>query len=126
MTSYNPLDRDSDPFRPPAVSILVGCLHCQEVYDSYRIEWRIEGSADGKRHGFWCCPIPGCDGKGFCFDIFPLDPNYEDEYGRVWVYDDEEDTDEEEDGFELPPQSERNGSKLPGHDEGLPWEADRP
>src|SRR5438552_1727941 len=25
--------------------------------------------------GFWCCPVPGCSGTGFGFDILPVDPN---------------------------------------------------
>ena len=35
-------------------------------------------------------PHPGCDGKGFGFDIFPLDPDYRDENGdEMWVHGDE-------------------------------------
>jgi hypothetical protein len=90
-------DNDSnpnhDPFGPPAVSTVVQCLHCGEQYDSYRIEWRVETGADGKQHGFWCCPIPGCDGIGFGFDILPIDPNYRDENGG-WCGGDDEDDDE--------------------------------
>ena len=77
----------SDPFYPPEISILVGCLHCGQEYDSYRIEWRVEKTCDGQSHGFWCCPIPGCDGKGFGFDILPVDPDWRDERGG-WVSDD--------------------------------------
>ena len=74
------------------------CIHCGEEYDSYRIEWRVERDADGKAHGFWCCPMPGCDGKGFGFDIFPVDPEYRDENGELmWCSDDEDDDDEFED-----------------------------
>ena len=47
------------------------------------------------KRGFWCCPIPGCDGRGFCFDIFPTDPEWRDEHGeRVWVDGGEEDLDD--------------------------------
>ncbi len=89
MDEYDFTDPANDPFGPPATSILVACVHCGEEYESYRIEWRIETDAGGKRHGFWCCPIEGCDGKGFGFDIFPVDPEYED--GRFqWIEDDEE------------------------------------
>jgi hypothetical protein len=88
---YDPLDGSTDMFRPPEISTLVGCLHCGQEYDSYQIEWRIETDADGKPHGFWCCPIPGCDGKGFGFDIFPVDPDYRDENGELmWCSDDNE------------------------------------
>jgi hypothetical protein len=98
--THDPLDPENDPFGPPAVSTVVECLHCGQQYDSYRIEWRIEECADGKPHGFWCCPIPGCDGKGFGFDILPIDPNYRDEHGG-WVHDDEDDEEElEEDEAE--------------------------
>lgn len=93
-------DNDSnpnhDPFGPPAVSTVVQCLHCGEQYDSYRIEWRVETDADGKQHGFWCCPIPGCDGIGFGFDILPIDPDYRDENGG-WCGGDDEDDDFEYD-----------------------------
>jgi hypothetical protein len=97
MADSNALDPASDPFHPPATSTLVSCLHCGKEYDSYRIEWRILETADGRPHGFWCCPIPGCDGKGFGFDIFPVDPDFHDERGG-WVYDDEaEESDATED-----------------------------
>jgi hypothetical protein len=95
MASYDPLDPDRDPFRPPAIPTLVGCIHCGQEYDSYRIEWRIEPDAEGRPHGWWCCPIPGCDGKGFGFDILPVDPNYQDERGG-WIHDDEDIEDDEE------------------------------
>ena len=92
--TYNPLDPDADPFKPPAIPTEVACLHCGREYDSYLIEWRVETLHDGSQHGFWCCPTPGCDGRGFGFDILPTDPEYQDERGG-WVMDDEE---EEEDG----------------------------
>jgi hypothetical protein len=88
MAEYDPFDSESDPFKPPATSTLVSCLHCRQEYDSFRIEWRVLRAVDGKPHGFWCCPIPGCDGKGFGFDIFPVDPDFQDERGG-WFYDDE-------------------------------------
>ncbi|MCI0479771.1 hypothetical protein L0Y59_04455 [Candidatus Uhrbacteria bacterium] len=76
------------------------CIHCGEEYDSYRIEWRVERDADGQEHGFWCCPIPGCDGMGFGFDIFPVDPDYRDENGELmWCSDEDEFEDDDfEDG----------------------------
>lgn len=93
--SYDPLDSASDLFKPPAVPTLVRCIHCGNEYDSYRIEWRVLTSRDGP-HGFWCCPMEGCDGKGFGFDIFPVDPEYRNENGeKMWV-DDEEGDDEDE------------------------------
>jgi hypothetical protein len=83
------LDPDTDPFKPPAMPVVVFCLHCQEVFDSYLIEWRVFRGDDGSPMGFWCCPTPGCDGRGFGFDIFPVDPEYRDENGeRMWCADD--------------------------------------
>jgi hypothetical protein len=83
---YDPLDQDADPRKPPAVPTEVFCLHCQREYESYLIEWRVETDADGKPHGFWCCPTPGCGGRGFGFDIFPTDPEYQAE-NFSWVWD---------------------------------------
>jgi hypothetical protein len=92
--AYDPLDPQSDPFRPPEISVEVSCLHCGQEYDSYLIEWRVETCSDGQKHGFWCCPTPGCDGRGFGFDILPTDPDYQDERGG-WFNDDEDDEGEE-------------------------------
>lgn len=118
--SAGPPDRDSDPFGPPELSTQVHCLHCDQEYESYLIEWRVYTDADGSGHGFWCCPIPGCDGKGFGFDIFPTDPDYFDEEFR-WVHNDEEEDadDVESNGFhdgdtERPPETDAG-------DEDVPW-----
>jgi len=108
------LDPESDPFKPPAIPTEVGCIHCGEEYDSYRIEWRIFTLDDGRQHGFWCCPILGCDGKGFGFDIFPTDPEYRDENGETMYVDtdDEENGDEDDTDFDngelTPPANEPN------------------
>jgi hypothetical protein len=113
------LDPDDDPFRPPRRNTEVGCLHCGEVYDSYRVEWREEAGRDGKPEGFWCCSTPGCGGVGFGFDILPTDPDWEDEEGRGmgWVGDDD---DEEDDGL---PDDPLTGGSPPKHDsdEDIPW-----
>lgn len=79
---------ENDPFAPPAVATEVRCLHCGETYESYLIRWEERETERGIR-GFWVCPIPGCDGAGFGFDILPTDPNYRDENGG-WVYFDDE------------------------------------
>lgn len=89
MASPSKCDRYDDPFRPPEIPTMVGCLHCGEQYDSYLIEWREMRDTDGHAHGFWCCPTPGCDGAGFGFDILPTDPFYRDEHGG-WVHDDDD------------------------------------
>lgn len=95
------LDPEADCFKPPKIPTAVHCIHCHEEYDSYRIEWRVFAEADGERHGFWCCPMPGCDGKGFGFDIFPTDPEYRDENGERMGFFSDDDEYEEEDGAEL-------------------------
>jgi hypothetical protein len=69
-----------------------------------------------------CCPTPGCDGIGFCFDIWPTDPEWRDEHGnRVCFFDDEEyDEDEDfpEDDAEFPHESDSdaNGQNRPPPD----------
>lgn len=90
---------ETDPFRPPAIPTEVFCMHCQQEYESYLMEWREEIADDGRRDGFWCCPTPGCDGKGFGFDIFPIDPDYCDEHGQPMSPFGEEE-DEEGDEFD--------------------------
>jgi hypothetical protein len=95
--AYDPLNPDHDPFGPPAIPTLVHCIHCDNEFDSYRIEWRVEYDVNGHEHGFWCCPMPGCDGKGFGFDIFPVDPEYRDENGELMWCSDEGDEFEEDD-----------------------------
>jgi hypothetical protein len=72
----------ADPFRPPKANCRVYCMHCEEKYDSYRIVWREFEREGDTKEGFWCCPIEGCDGKGFLFDIHPTDPNWEDDEDR--------------------------------------------
>jgi hypothetical protein len=91
------LDPTNDPFGPPEVSVEVECLHCGQRYQSHEIEWRIDTDADGSLHGFWCCPMPGCDGMGFGFDILPTDPSCRGEHGG-WVHCDDDEYDEEECG----------------------------
>ena len=59
-----------DCFRPPDEAVQVECIHCGNEYSSDAIVWRSVPGKDIK--GFWCCPIPGCDGVGFQFDIFPV------------------------------------------------------
>lgn len=102
-----PADPDvpvKDGMHPPTIPEMVHCIHCDEEYDSWRIEWRVLEYPDGTTHGFWCCPIPGCDGKGFGVDIYPVDfpPDgcWKDEDGREiqMVWDDDEEDGEEGDG----------------------------
>lgn len=100
--AHDSLNPDNDPFAPPVISTVVHCIHCGEEYDSYRIEWRIERDADGQSHGFWCCPMDNCDGKGFGFDIFPVDPEYRDENGELmWCSDGSDEEDEFDDDEDI-------------------------
>ena len=91
--SINPDDERSDGMQPPSIPTEVFCLHCQQEYSSYLIEWRIEMNHRGEPHGFWGCPIPGCDGRGFGMDIWPIDPDYvgEETGERMHDFDDDED-----------------------------------
>lgn len=90
---------ETDPFRPPAIPTEVCCLHCGHEYESYLIQWQEQLDQRGEVHGFWCCPTPGCNGKGFGFDIFPTDPEYCGEDGEpMWGH--EEDESEFEEGGE--------------------------
>ena len=123
MTSYDPLNAETDPFHPPAIPTLVGCLHCGEEYDSYLIEWRVKPDINGKPHGFWCCPTPNCGGAGFGCDIFPCDPEYRGEDGELmWCADAEGEDDEFDDDlideFLDEPPSDRKD--YPG-DEAIPY-----
>src|SRR5262245_39268875 len=96
MTGYDPLNAEADPFHPPTIPTMVGCLHCGEEYDSYLIEWRVQKDGDGVVRGRWCCPTPECDGVGFGFDIFPCDREWRDENGELIWCDDEDDDDYED------------------------------
>jgi hypothetical protein len=127
---FNMLDPDRDVFKPPKISTLVHCLHCNEEYDSYRIEWRLMTDNKGRPYGQWCCPISGCDGAGFLFDIFPVDPDYRDEEGNlVWDVDDDEsdEFDEEWDDDDLPdlpddlPGEGKPGRKSPADEDDIPF-----
>ena len=79
-----------DCMKPPKESVLVHCLHCGKEYESYEIVWvPFADDAPEEKHrlpGIWSCPIDGCDGAGFCFDIFPVDEDYVDpETGeKIW------------------------------------------
>ena len=86
-----PKEAVEDPFRPPDEPCMVRCLHCGQEYLSSQIVWR---------DGFWMCPVEGCGGAGYQFDIHPLDSS-------LWGGDEEEDEDDDEDEpfFGAPPPS---------------------
>jgi len=80
-----PKEAMEDPFKPPDEPCRVRCLHCGREYSSSQIAWRTVGG-----QGFWCCPMEGCDGAGFNFDIFPIDSDF-------WDDEEEEDQDDQDD-----------------------------
>jgi hypothetical protein len=92
-------DSSHDPFAPPKTPCEVQCVHCGESYESWHIEWRDEPDA-AVTGGAWCCPTPGCDGVGFGFDIFPVDPAWTDENGEHLIaqFDEDDEDDDEDDG----------------------------
>lgn len=116
-------DPRSDPFAPPEISTEVCCLHCGETYDSWQIEWRMMPDNEGGEHGFWCCPIPGCNGMGFGCDILPTDPHYRDERGG-WVYDDDAEWSESDD--DEPEWSEIVELSDGAEAEEIPWDDSPP
>ena len=59
-------DFDS-PMAPPAVSVMVRCLHCGKVYASSLMKW------DGNIGEWVCVDAPRCDGVGYGYDVLPLD-----------------------------------------------------
>jgi|GEM_PF-5773174 len=68
MKDYDELPPEAldDPFKPPIPPRLVWCLHCEQTYMSSLMKWV---------DGLWRCGMPGCDGAGYCFDIFDADNN---------------------------------------------------
>jgi hypothetical protein len=85
-----------DCFSPPKIPCECYCLHCQRTFMSSAIWFqRVRNAQPGKFDGFWMCPTPNCDGKGFTFDIFPTDPDHPANEG--WHYDDEDEDEAWED-----------------------------
>ena len=89
-------DADADdPMGPPKEPCECWCMHCRRTFMSNEIWFqRVINDPQGFK-GFWMCPTPNCGGAGFCFDIFPTDPDHPANAG--WVDDDD---DEDSDGDE--------------------------
>jgi hypothetical protein len=124
MPNDDPNQPIEDGMHPPAIPTEVFCLHCNQVYESYLIEWRVHTNDRGERRGFWCCPIPGCGGTGFGFDIFPTDPDYQDERGIGWNSgeDDEDECDEDFDVVDdLPEGTNGHADRPPDVDSDIPY-----
>ena len=89
----------------------------------------MEDAIESDSPGFWCCPTPGCDGKGFGFDIFPIDPDYRDEQGNLmWMEDDDDEEYDEVDEYvdrerEVEDREVDAGRQPPVEDaeDALPW-----
>jgi hypothetical protein len=66
--------------------------------------------------------MPGCDGKGFGFDIFPVDPEYRDERGG-WFSDDDDDSEPAGEDFDSAENANSDEPRPPddGDDKALPW-----
>ena len=95
---HPPMNRNTDPMRPPVRPRQVRCLLCEQQFESSAIYWRPEpltaeqvraravieaelcaqfgGSPrraqPGDEHGRWCCPTSGCHGAGYLFDLLPV------------------------------------------------------
>ena len=83
-----------DCFGPPAEPCECFCLHCRRVVMSSDMWYqRVINTAD-RLDGFWMCPTPNCDGKGFTFDLWPTDPDHPANEG--WSDDDEDGEDGDE------------------------------
>lgn len=82
FSDFTPQHTDPDSegaFPPPATPIEVHCIHCGRNFSSSLMvkQW-MEHTGEYA----WCCPNESCDGIGFCFDIWPVDPDWRDEEGN--------------------------------------------
>jgi hypothetical protein len=97
MADEHPTSTDpaaTDCFGPPAEPCECFCLHCRRTVLSSDMWYQRIVNAPGRPDdGFWMCPTPNCDGKGFTFDIWPTDPDHPANDG--WSDDDD---DEEAEG----------------------------
>jgi hypothetical protein len=71
-----------NPFAPPAMPVEVCCMYCGEVYESWQMIWIDDDDLPGG--GVWCCPTAGCEGIGFCFDVWPTDPDFQPDFDPHW------------------------------------------
>jgi hypothetical protein len=84
-----------DCFGPPDAPVECFCLHCGHIYMS---DLLLAIDVDGTTH--YACPVKGCGGMGYKFDIFPV--NDDDDPDGGWVeFDDETDIDEDEEDADL-------------------------
>jgi hypothetical protein len=99
-SSSSDFDPRTDPMAPPEQPCECYCLHCGRTFMSDQMWFqRVINAKDGFP-GFWMCPTPNCDGAGFCFDIFPTDPDHPANEGWHEGDDDEDDYYDPEFDFE--------------------------
>lgn len=69
-TGIIPMEPDfADPFAPdPESTKRVECLHCDQAYAENEMIYGVKPDLD-PNEPYWWCPTPGCDGKGFGFDV---------------------------------------------------------
>ena len=65
---------DEDPMGPPKIVVEVHCIHCGERYLSSEIKW-------DEASKMWVCPVEGCGGCGYLFDIYPAGVMEDDDDG---------------------------------------------
>ncbi len=70
-----PAEVREDPMGPPEgdLEALCGCLHCGEFgprFEAVEMRWL-------DKEGMWACPCTICGGRGFEFDIFPVESRWE-------------------------------------------------
>ena len=112
-------DPRTDPMAPPSQSCECYCLHCGRSFMSDQMWFqRVINAKDGFP-GFWMCPTPNCDGAGFCFDIFPTDPDHPANEGWHCADDDGGDDDEFGEYDEYDPDEDRT-------EESAEWDPDEP
>ena len=96
MADEHPTPTDpaaTDCFGPPAEPCECFCLHCRRTVLSSDMWYQRVVNAPDRIDGFWMCPTHNCDGKGFTFDIWPIDPDHPANDG--WSDDDEDDGDDD-------------------------------
>jgi hypothetical protein len=70
-----PAEAMADCFKPPKDELaeICGCLHCGRegpVFEAVEMRWM-------KNENMWACPCTTCGGRGFTFDIHPLEARWE-------------------------------------------------
>jgi hypothetical protein len=108
-----------DPMGPPKEPCECWCMHCRRTFMSTEIWFqKVINDPQGFK-GFWMCPTPNCGGAGFCFDIFPTDPDHPANAG--WVDDDDEDAEGDEEFFDEDEFDDDEGSE---ESAGADWDPD--